>query len=162
MQNIITVLTAGYNKKLWAFIAKCLMFTLSVNIIMGFIVWGLKDLGLLDMESNGPAMTNSFWVSLLLYCVLFPVAETFVFQHIPYVFMQNKNRTILLSACFFGICHLYDPVYFLAAFLIGGAFMRAYIIWDAKPNRFIVVALVHALHNLITIGGLQFFRSGVI
>jgi len=95
----------------------------------------------------------------LLYGVIFlPIIETAIFQALIIVisrYLLSKINVrhyifpVLISASVFGLSHCYNLAYVVAAFVAGCIYAFFYILSGKREEcPIIVIAIMHALHNL--------------
>ena len=89
--------------------------------------------------------------------ILAPLLETIIFQALPFLiiksFFRYKKRLyvyIVVTAILFGLTHHYNTLYIVITFLFGIilGFMY-YICTLRKENQVIIIALIHAINNLL-------------
>lgn len=101
----------------------------------------------------------SFIIKVILVLLIGPILETWLFQKLPIDFLLGKNtnsRVIVpLSALLFALNHCYSIKYFVSTFVVGVFLAMIYLILNRyeqkKEHAFIVVVIVHAIQNLITL-----------
>ena len=85
-----------------------------------------------------------------------PIIETFVFQTLPYYYLNKVNflktkgyLILIISALFFGVQHCYDLFYIIYGFMMGLVFMYGYMV-RIKTDKytFYLIAVSHGLFNL--------------
>ena len=107
-----------------------------------------------DIFAIGNEQDPVFTLSDTLIAVVFaPITETVIGQFLPIVVLSklttNSRLLIILSAGIFALLHL-PVVWFLpSAFAIGVILSWAYLVQKKLGHvyAFIVVAIIHALHN---------------
>jgi hypothetical protein len=90
-----------------------------------------------------------FWTVV----IFAPLGETFLFQYLVFIVLDyinlGKRWIVLISASLFSFIHNYSLFYTLYAF--GSGIIHGYVYWLSQVKYkfpFMVVALIHALHNL--------------
>ena len=111
-----------------------------------------------EITENKISEHPTFLSSFLVLCIIVPILETFLFQHITInlieLITKNKYVLVIVSALLFGFSHYFNVVYFITTTLIGFVYAAAYIIGKrhkSKTFAFWSVALAHAIQNLIVI-----------
>ncbi len=98
-------------------------------------------------------LTHSGWSIFIAVVLIAPICETFLFQHIIIKALLGKINTvwvIFISSFFFGLSHFYNFFYVLNTFFVGTVLAFAYVNWNGKKQSpFLVVFLIHSLHNLL-------------
>ena len=85
-----------------------------------------------------------------------PIIETFVYQTLPYYFLNKVNflktkayLILIISALFFGVTHCYDLFYIIYGFFGGLVLMYGYMVRIKNDkNTFYLIAVTHGLFNL--------------
>jgi len=100
----------------------------------------------------------NIWYRYLIVVLLGPIVETFVFQAMPYYFLnmfefmkQHVWITILLPAIVFGCLHDFSLQYVLSATMMGIVFQFTYHTRSKKGDPFLSTYLLHALLNGMSI-----------
>ena len=98
-------------------------------------------------------LTHSVWLKFIAVVLIAPIYETFLFQYLIITTLLGKINTkwvIFISSFFFGLSHFYNFFYILNAFFVGIVLAFAYVNWNGKKQSpFLVVFLIHSLHNLL-------------
>lgn len=128
------------------------------NVFFGLMGYYLDHLNI--HFSSSPELSGEPIGSLVISNVIIvPVLETFIFQLCIYkllrrfrLFKSHIRYIILVSAFLFGVAHYYHIFYMIRAFFVGIILMVVYVSkLDTEKLAFWLVALIHALDNLITI-----------
>jgi membrane protease YdiL (CAAX protease family) len=99
----------------------------------------------------------SLFDRLMIGLVVAPIAETFIFQYLPFKFIEKFKKewlVIFISSLFFGLAHAYSIKYRINAFLLGVTLNLAYSIWRKKNSKihpYVTVSLLHFFRNTIAI-----------
>ncbi len=138
-----------------------LFFTLLIYIVFflfDFIeeIFQIQDINFTDRCPNSGSPISYFIKGV----IIAPIFETFLFQMLVYnIFSkffslklkQNQYILIFVGALLFGVGHWYSLLYMLSTFLGGAILMYAYMLKaENKKESFILVAIIHSLHNLYT------------
>lgn len=126
--------------------------TLIGLFIPAFYLGEYLDLPETDYSKLG--LPENIWFRYLIVALLGPIVETFVFQAMPYYFLNlfefMRRRvwiTILLPAIVFGCIHDFSLQYILLATLMGIVFQYTYHARSKKGDPFLTTFLLHALLN---------------
>ena len=97
------------------------------------------------------------FILFLFCCVFAPFAETYLFQSLPFLLanrlFKHKKRLffyLITASLFFGYMHDYNIFYSLTGCFIG--FILCFFFYIAKQRKqseLILVAIIHALNNLL-------------
>lgn len=129
-------------------------------ILMGlfittFFVCEYIDLPETDYSKIG--LPENILFKYLFVVLLGPIFETFVFQAMPYYFLNlfefMKRHiwiTILIPAIIFGSLHDFSLQYILIATMMGIVFQYTYHVRSKKGDPFLSTYLLHALLNGIS------------
>lgn len=111
---------------------------------------------------GGPSLMQDKLIDQFIFGVLLiPLLETLIHQTAPIILLKKYTRLkpgtiILVSAILFGAVHFYSVSYIFYAFLIGLILAYAYMIYlEKNASAFWVVAAIHSLRNLFSLGLLQ-------
>ena len=124
-----------------------------ISIMSGVIVYLMENYTGKEININNNFNRHSISYKFIVGCVVAPLIETYFFQLLPYNYLKNKNvkipYIILVSSLLFGIAHYYSIPYVIGTFFIGILLISAYAYWQgAKPNKFIIVCVIHSFHNI--------------
>ena len=105
--------------------------------------------------TDNPVVTESLVGNFILMVIIAPLIETLIYQfaiiEIGFRLKFHPLLSIIISALAFGLSHHYNIVYVLITTVSG--FIYAYYYTALRPqnytNRFVLVALLHSLFNLI-------------
>jgi membrane protease YdiL (CAAX protease family) len=87
---------------------------------------------------------------LFMVLAVAPLAETFLFQYLPFYFLQQKIADvyiIVIAAIIFSLGHTYNWLYFLNAFLAGLLYGLVYAGKAKSGKGFFYACLLHFLYN---------------
>lgn len=111
-----------------------------------------------EITENKISEHPTFFSSFLVLCIIVPILETFLFQHITInlieLIIKNKYVLVIVSALLFGVSHYFNLIYFIIITSVGFIYAIAYIIGKkhrSKTFAFWSVTFAHAIHNLIVI-----------
>lgn len=126
------------------------------QFLFGLVVLAIEHVFDMQVVINSTFSRHGFWYKLLVGCLLGPLFETYVFQHLPYQYLKSKRVNtiiiVIVSSILFGIVHYYSWVYVLRAALVGVIFISAYILKPASTSSALVtVSIIHALNNLFVL-----------
>ncbi|HET9570901.1 MAG TPA: CPBP family intramembrane glutamic endopeptidase [Bacteroidales bacterium] len=120
-------------------------------------------LNLPETDYSKLGLPENIWFRYLIVAILSPLLETFLFQAMPYYFLnlfefmkRHAWLTILLPGMVFGSFHFISVHYFIAATIMGMVFQFTYHIRSKKGDPFLSTYLLHALLNGMSIT-MQFF-----
>ncbi len=89
-------------------------------------------------------------VMFLLYCIITPTVEEFIFRYLVYGFINKKTSrpvlSIVAASALFGLYHL-NPVQILYGFLMGLVITLGY----SRERNIIVPILIHSAANLVAL-----------
>lgn len=96
--------------------------------------------------------------TFVLACVIAPLAETFIYQYLPYALLESKleHKIIclsLLSALFFGLSHYHSITRIFYTGFIGFCFQIWYILYSRRyggKKAFLYIAVIHSTINFIS------------
>lgn len=116
-----------------------------------------------DTDYSKLGLPDNIWYKYLIVALFAPLLETFIFQAMPYYFLNlfefMKRHTwlsILLPAIVFGCFHWYSLQYAIAATMMGIVFQFTYHIRSKKGDPFLSTFLLHVLLNGMAITMQQF------
>ncbi|HEY0897213.1 MAG TPA: CPBP family intramembrane glutamic endopeptidase [Sphingobacteriaceae bacterium] len=126
------------------------------NIVFSVSVLAAERIFDTGLVTGSTFSRHGFWYKLIAGCVLAPVLETYMFQHLPYRYLRkrrfSKALIIVISSLLFGIVHYYDWIYIIRATLAGGILISAYILKpSASVSGLVTVSAVHAINNVFTL-----------
>lgn len=93
---------------------------------------------------------SSLMEELFVVVAVGPLAETFLFQYLPFYFLKGKWADIyilLLAAILFGCGHFYNSIYFLNALCAGILYGCIYASKARVGKGFLYTWLLHTLYN---------------
>ncbi len=152
-------------KTFYIFLLKSNILVFIPIVLLILVVLNLTLMSLLFPEStdgaenmmlfDGATPLDIFFLAI----IIAPLFETTIFQMVVIfisksifqaVKLQHYIYPVIISAFLFGIVHFFDLKYFIIATLSGFIYAFAYIIVQKrKENAFFIIALLHALYNLI-------------
>lgn len=149
--------TVGYSAE--RFILEMLLLKI-IGLIVLYLVIEISinfNINLIEgYEYDRYIIENYNWFfSLLIYCVLIPIFETFLTQFLPIklISIWTKNKIILLigSAVFFTMLHGYPSVILIYTFFSGVIYAWSFIVFWNKGciAAVLVTSLIHGLYNFI-------------
>lgn len=121
------------------------------------IAIGLGVILLVKVSGTTPVMADFGDVGNVFYefiaiVLLAPLFETFLLQHLPFVWLEKRLRPayiILLSSLVFSLLHHYNIGYMISAFFVGMLYSGAYYL-KREANPFLSVFIIHAGYNGFT------------
>lgn len=115
-------------------------------------------LDLPETEYSKLGLPENIVYRYLFVVLLGPIVETFIFQAMPYYFLnlfefmkRHVWITILLPAIVFGCLHDFSLQYILSATMMGIVFQYTYHARSKKGDPFLSTFLLHALLNGMSI-----------
>lgn len=112
-------------------------------------------------DNDGPNLKGL--TMFIVAVIIAPLFETLFAQALAHKVGQylklKSTYTILLSALWFGIWHIYSPQYIIFAFVVGLVLAYAYYLYQSSFRKaFWFVVAIHALHNLTSVLIVYFFE----
>ncbi|MEP7238077.1 MAG: CPBP family intramembrane glutamic endopeptidase [Ferruginibacter sp.] len=138
------------------YIVLFIMALIIIEIMSGAIIYLMESYTGKEININNDFNRHSMFYKFIVGCIVGPVIETYIFQLVPYNYLRNKNvKTpfiILFSSLLFSFVHYYSIPYIITTFFIGILLISAYAYWQGtKPNKFIIVCLIHSFHNILVL-----------
>lgn len=111
-------------------------------------------LNLPETDITKLGMMDAIWYRILMVVLLGPILETFLFQAMPYYFLNMFNFmkrhawiSIVLPSIIFGSLHMISIQYFLLALMMGLVFQFTYHVRSRSGDPFLSTYLLHVLLN---------------
>lgn len=126
---------------------------LSIKILWSSVLLRFSKLTGINSGTQNDIIFESVEVEFLIAVILAPLVETFLFQYLIFLILDNlkisKKWVILTSALLFALTHNYSLLRIFHAF--GGGILFGYTYWLCQLKYrypFLVVLLMHASYNL--------------
>ena len=137
------------------FIILLTLLLLLTSSIFSFILSLIESKNIIWFEPPSPKNHNIFLL-IIEGVFIVPIIETFVFQTVPYHFLNKVNflktkpfLILIISALFFGLQHCYDLLYIIYGISGGLVLMYGYMVRiKTDKNTFYLIAITHGLFNL--------------
>lgn len=129
--------------------------------------FSFKEFDVLFKTSSPNAFVaeNNLYVTILMVVILGPLIETFFFQKLLFIllnqikwFSKNKLAIIIIGALLFGLLHFFSLSYIVFNIFAGIFLMFTYIIRSGKMPYLTTFAL-HALNNITALAIIKFFDT---
>ncbi|MBE5318982.1 CPBP family intramembrane metalloprotease [Pedobacter sp. MR2016-19] len=133
-------------------------FLLGISFLYDYFIELIESKFGVEIVYNNRIDHKTLPYKLILSCFLAPLIETYFFQKAPYDILKRRNSKkwviILVSSLLFGLIHFSSFAYILYGFLAGTVLIMAYLCWEGRRlNKFVIVCIIHMLHNLFVLCG---------
>lgn len=139
----------------------CFFLIILLDIVTSYIIGFFDENALLGFQFDDTSL--GVFTEFLVSVLVIPIFETLIFQVIIIellIWLRTKPMVaIMVSALLFALAHYYNMYYVLAVFPSGILLSYYYYILRVREDvlfAFLLVALLHALLNLVAFFGIHF------
>jgi len=167
LRTINRVIVGLRNKNFFVFVFLLWLFYTAFHLLFEFshkFLLDGKDIVFVTSTPNVQLFEYDMSINILTMVFLGPLIETFLFQTMPYLFLnhvgwfrQNMFAIVIIGAFSFGLLHFFTLSYVLFNVFAGGFLMFTYVIRQRRLPYLSTFAL-HAINNLTAIILIRYFE----